>query len=590
MDVFHPDPAGAYYLDVWAAGPNDVFVSAAAGKVLRYKDSNWSQYQTGTALPLLGIWGSSADNVFAVGEGGEIQHFDGSSWSPMYSGVLHSLQSVWGSGPDTVYAVGDRKTMLQYDGAAWADFGLESIWTDNVTFYDVSGSPDGGLWAVGTDWSSGDGAWLRRRPVGTEYWNFIGVPLSCVWGPSADTTLIGAQNGDVYHFTASGFIRRTVSAGNEIQALWGSSQEDVWAGHNEYAGQITGLLHRWDGSNWSDVPDVALDTGVKAMDGVAADEVYAIGYGALLTRWDGTQWEMLNNERITAEDLTAIWGSSADNFWTFAQGGQVFHYDGSGWSDTTVAGVADRMVDAWGSGPNDVYAVGGSGTVLHFDGNSWSVVDHGLTTAYLLSIWGTASDDIWIGGLAGQMISAGGRWGVFDTWPGEYGPAQALWGSAPNDYYAVVYNGVMHYDGSTWSVAPFGGRQVVDVHGVSGTEVYFLVMGSGVGPRAASEQPAPRKVGRTPVGSTLMRYDGANLVEVATDIPADLSEVFALGSDNVFMAGFQYNQPAIAHYNGTGVSVKTADVGSGCYSLWATGSNTAFATGTLGAVFRATAR
>ena len=199
--------------------------------------------------------------------------------------------------------------------------------------------------------------------------------------------------------------------------------------------------------------------------------------------------------------------------------------------------------DAWGSAPNDVYGVGGGGVIVHFDGNAWSVVNHGLTTAWLESIWGTAGNDIWVGGPQGQMLrfDSGVTWELLDTWPSSYGPARSLWGSGPNDYYAVVYNGVMHHEGADWSVVPLGGHRVVSVHGVSDTEVYFLATGGHV-ESAAAKQTDLKKVGRTPTGNSLLRYDGTNLVEVARDIPAELSRVYALGSNSVFMSGDQYGQ------------------------------------------------
>jgi hypothetical protein len=595
MEVIHPDPAPALYQGVWAAGPNDVFVSATGGVVLRYKDSRWMRYNTGTAQGLRGIWGSSADNVIAVGEQGEIVQFDGSSWSPMYSGVLHGLSAVWGAGPDTVYAVGDYGTFLKYIAGenSWSRAAPAPLPDESSTyFHDVWGNSANDVWIAGETWAGSlpgivwhyQGTFMMGR--------YLRSPMTSIWAASPDTVMAGDRDGYIWHHNGVDWVDRPASVGYEIRSIWGAAPNDVWAGNVVYSDLSTGQLTRFDGNVWSEFSGVNLEYGAAGISGVDANEVYAIGRGAMLAGWDGSEWETLNDERITAEELLAIWGISSNDFWTFGAHGQIYHCDGAGWSDTTVAGVSERINDAWGSGPGDVYAVGSMGTLLHFDGNSWSEVNHGLDPASLESIWGTASDDIWVGGHLGQLMYHGNLagWELRDTWPPEYGPARSLWGSAPDDYYAVVYNGVMHYNGSMWSVVPLRGQVVTAVHGASDTEVYFLVGGGGLGPATSSKESGPKKAGRIPTGSALLRYDGTNLVELARDIPAELSRIYALGSNNVFMSGYRYGRPAIAHYNGAGVSVNTADMQSGCYDLWCTGSNTAYATGTLGAVFHATAR
>ena len=168
LELMHPQPAPSYYTDVWAAGPNDVFVSASQGMVLRWRDTGWTRYNTGNPTLLRAIWGTSASDVFAVGELGEIVHFDGSIWSTQPTGTFSTLNGVHGLSPDTVYAVGESGTMLGFDGTSWnpVDYGLAP---DNLSLHDVWVSGSDFIMAVGgnLDAAANDTVDLHRSHPGT---------------------------------------------------------------------------------------------------------------------------------------------------------------------------------------------------------------------------------------------------------------------------------------------------------------------------------------------------------------------------------------------------------------------------------------
>jgi hypothetical protein len=166
LELMHPQPTPGYYTDVWAAGPNDVFVSASEGMVLRWRDSEWTRYNTGNPAVFNAIWGTSASDVFAVGGLGEIVHFDGSSWSTQPTGTFNMLHGVHGLSPDTVYAVGENGTILSFDGTSWNPVNL-GFPPDNLSLRDIWVSGPDFITAIGGDWSMAEpDSWNEGRLAG----------------------------------------------------------------------------------------------------------------------------------------------------------------------------------------------------------------------------------------------------------------------------------------------------------------------------------------------------------------------------------------------------------------------------------------
>lgn len=595
LELMHPRPAPGYYTDAWAAGPNDVFVSANEGLVLRWRDSGWTRYNTGNPMLLRAIWGTSASNVFAVGELGEIVHFDGSSWSTQPTGTFNTLNGVHGLSPDTVYAVGEYGTMLEYDGATWnpVDYGLPP---ENLSLRDVWVSGPDFITAAGADWSQANtGVLLIYNNSPWVKFNLPMPNLTSIHGWPSDSLALGGGNGQFAWFSNRNMVSHNTAdiVGDEIRSIWGTSPTDLWVGGYEYDDvnfRNAGVLKHYNGAQWTDAPGgMPFDYPVSGLGGAGADEVYMCGEGNTLARFDGVSWSRLNDEWATGEHLSAIWGTPSGELWAFGNQHTTIQYDGTGWFQPKMP-PHDGIRAAWGFA-DSIYAVGHNGVILLYDGTFWEIVPHGLTTNTLESIWGTGPNDIWVGAGSGEMLHFdGARWELVSVWPPSYGPARSLWGSAPDDWYAVHYNGALHYDGTSWSKVELDGLGVSWVHGLSATEVFFL-SSSGGGPAAADKDEGAAKVGRTPARSNLLRYNGSDYTLVARDIGAYMLKVWALGSDNIFMLGYSTGSvPLVAHYNGSGVSMTEFDVNSYSEGFFCTGPGTAYTAGSGATVMRATAR
>lgn len=126
--------------DVWAVG-GDAFDRDTPGIVIHYDGNAWQPSQLPTIdrefSAIFKIFGLAPDDVHAVGAAGVILRFDGSEWTQMGSGTGNDMISLWGAEPDDLVAVGGRgnSTISRYDGSAWTTeegtlAGLNGVWVD----------------------------------------------------------------------------------------------------------------------------------------------------------------------------------------------------------------------------------------------------------------------------------------------------------------------------------------------------------------------------------------------------------------------------------------------------------------------------
>jgi hypothetical protein len=583
VQIIHPQPGPDRYQDIYAAGPNDVFVCASSGAVFRWRGSDWTRYDTGSPYSVRAIWGTSASDVFVVGEQGTIVHFNGSSWNIMPTNILYDLSAVWGTAPYNVYAAGYNGIVLHYDGSQWNEVST-GLAKDNC--YLTS------LWAIGDNVIVGGYGYV---PMYTGIvWRYDGstwtetlVPESveALWGFAPDSVFAGGRGGFFWGFDGSAWSAQP-SPNCDIQAIWGAAANNLWAAGPHWNGtDWVGGAFNFDGSSWTQSP-ASFDYYIEALGGVSENEVYLAGDGEQLARYDGSSWSDLNTYFVTSRSLNAVWGTSTSDVWMLGDEGTILHYDGNALTDHS--GITDKPIfDAWGAGPNDIYAVGAGGLILKYDGISWTEQAHGLPLDYLHAVWGTSANDVWVG-------SDGGLFARFDgsSWT-EYSISHItnrtitdLWASSLTDYFAVVGNRALHFDGTSWSVLPFDGEYINAVHGLSANLVYFT-SGIGRGPIFGKSGP-PQQLEAPSGGNYLIIYDGVGYAKVEITFAGQLSLVWAMGANNVFLLGRGSAPTSVLHYNGHAFAQEEIASPYWVDGIWGTGAGTLFAVGDRGLVIRGT--
>ncbi len=271
------------------------------------------------------VWGSGPDNVYAAGSYGALLRYDGTTWTRVDCGVDASLDGIWGAGANDVFVVGTGATIIHYDGATWTRMD--------------TGEPET-------------------------------VLFQAVWGNAPnDVNVVGAY-GKVLHYDGStwsvlGSLPETFYGLD----VWSSSPNDV------FVVDLSGGVHHYDGSTWSQVSLPAKtdeDINIRAVYGTAANDVFVAGASdqgwyekAVVFHYDGTSWKLLEDFTYSAGGFTDVWASGPDNVFAVGTNSQIYHYDGSEWSET-VSDTNKTFGALWGSNPSDVFFVGPDDQVLHY--------------------------------------------------------------------------------------------------------------------------------------------------------------------------------------------------------------------------------
>jgi hypothetical protein len=592
--VLSPDPMPSFYGGMYAAGSQDLFIAGAGGVVLRRQGTDWIQYDTGVIADLRDIWGTSASNVYAVGYNGTILHWNGLSWRTMDSGSFAHLEAIHGTSSTNVWAVAYDQTVLHYDGSSWTQVRV-GIPQPNRSYYDVWCAPTGEVFIASGWYDAGRrGGVLRFDGVASwTEWGLFVDHVRSVWGTAADNFWCGDAAGNINFYDGSLWTGQHAMR-EGVNSIHGAAANDVWAVCAVYGGPVaTGEMVHFDGTTWSPAGPTAVSPAYQEVVAVSASEVYARASESMFLGWDGSSWTTLNDTWITSLFFMTLWGSTANDMWLHDSGNTAWNTDGTSFTHH-YRGTDEQMTAMWGTAADNIYAVGGNGTIVHYDGARWSEIRHGLGSPELYDIWGTSNNDIWVGTSSDGLMwhFDGSAWSEVSAWNGIYRNGKSLWGSAPDDWYAVLNNrgfnngGVMHFDGARWSPVSLGGFYVKAVHGVSSSEIYFLTGEYDIFMNAPGQD---KSSAQAPPGNTaLIRYNPTDGTVTAEYLNARMDALWALGSDNVFFAGGRGLRMVAGHYDGSQVVMHDIDANSWVTDMWGTGSNTVFISSGPGALIRVT--
>ena len=103
------------------------------------------------------IWGSSPEDIWGVGPGGALNttiwHYDGKQWKTDGISRRISPYSVYGFAKNDVWIAGANGRIWHYDGNDWTQNYRHTInGFTGLTFYDLYGTSNHDLYAVGTVW------------------------------------------------------------------------------------------------------------------------------------------------------------------------------------------------------------------------------------------------------------------------------------------------------------------------------------------------------------------------------------------------------------------------------------------------------
>ena len=315
----------------------------------------------------------SANDVWAVGtQPNQSQylpaplalHWDGSQWlvvatpsRPVPAAMLNSIVAL---APNDAWAVGYTDAMdcglcahsliEHWGGTQWSIVPSPNPGWSNL-LSSISASSPTDIWAVGYQWLD---------------WS--------TWAPL------------VLHYDGSTWTGLDLSATpfGQLESVFARSASDAWAvgvvGTSGGPGGIQPLAFHWNGASWSraEFPtEPGGYTALRAVSGVAANDVWAVGVFKYTNQW--------GHEESLA---------------------RAFHWDGAAWSPVLpgVFGRDSRMYDVHAISADNAWAVGGEPVLdsdiafryvtVHWDGATWSRTDN-PNQGVLYAVTATPSSDAW---------------------------------------------------------------------------------------------------------------------------------------------------------------------------------------------------
>lgn len=303
-------------------------------------------YPVGRTAALNAIWGSGPDDVWFVGNRGTILHGDGSTLEAVPTDSNAVVFSVWGTGRNDVWFVDGRSALHStgfVSGATSLERVLGASWNEKYASI-------GRLWAGHTE--AAGTTWLGGEP--TSRFTTTSGNTGSFWRLDPD-----GDGGTFWNKMSA--CSTTTRCTPQVRAFWGDGT-GMWAvGMN---GQAFVLDDR-DAGHW-DFRNPQTEADLEAIWGSSADDIWAVGALGVIRHTSGdSAWSVVPSP--TSADLHAIWGSSANDVWAVGDGGTVLHYDGTEWVPATIGlgpgDSPDRLNAVWGSGPDDVW-IAGNGLLL----------------------------------------------------------------------------------------------------------------------------------------------------------------------------------------------------------------------------------
>lgn len=472
--------------------------------------------------------------------------------------------------------------------------------SSDFTLNGVAAASTGEVWAVGSTRTGTHEQALIERWDGTG-WSVVptGVngSLNAVSAAASnDVWAVGSTNSGynplAMHWNGAQWNAVYVYGSGPLKSVAAISPTDAWAVGYDSGG--TTLVERWDGVQWSIVPEAQVPGYLNGVAVVSASDVWAVGWGnggTLIEHWNGTQWSVLSSpDRGTLQSIAAV---SAGDIWAVGSfvpvSGytQTFikHWDGTQWST-----VSSPNPGAYGNflssiaavSASDVWAVGYKNAtvaqetlIARWDGIQWSEVPSpnppNTGNSFLQAMAKVSAGDLWavgyyyLTGANGAEVLGhwnGAQWSLV-TGPGA-GPgdnyiagvsalsASDIW--AVGYYYAGSGYGtqalIEHWNGTQWSIVPPATGRSAKLYGVaavSASDVWAVGEDIGMG------------------GTIVEHWNGTQWSIVPSPNPPGgqyirLTGVAAIASNDVWAVGYYYYnyvayQVLIEHWNGTAWSI-----------------------------------
>jgi len=506
-------PVSSHLNAIWGTALDNIWVVGDSGTLLHFNGTAWSVVVTSLSVPLNAIWGAAADDIWVGGAFGKLMHFDGTDWTVFDSGTTRNITSIVGASTAEIWAGCSFGELLTYDGTVWSMEKITINGTDsNSHLNDIWYAPDTGtLYATGFTFYL-----LERQPSGDFTSSPVAgvTPLYRIWGRSSTDFYVTDFGGTVHHWNGTGYFSSTVSSGTSLPGIFGLPTGETYA-----VGLQGGLFHSGASSRSWEIDQKGSGWDIKAAWGTSGDNLELIAEGGNAYHYDGSGFFNYNNNVNTS--LSGMWGDGAGAVYTVGWGG-VVGLSGTSWS-TVWTGSGGAYYGIGGLHSDLVIAVGANGTVEARGPSGWQSLAP-MGTAALRGVWVADEDHSYVVGDGGTVHNLGtmdwagggdkiGRtsWDSDDT--GVTANLVGIWGASATDMFIISNDGdILHFDGTTFtSSLDLASGQFTAIWGSSVDNVW-AVGGFGL----------------------IYHYDGAVWEKVETGMILNINGVYGFGTDEVY--------------------------------------------------------
>ena len=434
--------------------------------------------------------------------------------------------------------------------------------------------------------------WSATRLNGILYDDLVSVVAFNAFSAFAINSVNGgASGGDIYRFDGTNWV---VSASGALFGTQFLSVQGI-ANDNLFAVGTNGVIVRWNGTAWTAQTSGTART-LRSVWMENATTAYAVGDNGTALRWNGTAWSPLSTASTT--QLNGVWGSG-QRVIMVGNSGEVLRFNGTAVSRETVP-IADDLNAVAGVPGGLITVVGDFGGILRYDGAAWTLVNSNGVLDDFSSVSGTDANGgrMYIGGTNGvyqldgtTLTSAAASYpvSVLDV---HVDPSASVW--------AVGQRGsIQRLAGATWSTLNFA-PDLLDVWTTSSTNAWavgeygFVYRWNGV---AWARQSTPSLATLYTVwgastndafaggdNGTMLRWNGSTWNAMSFPSTARVFALWGSSASNVFAVT---DVGEILRFNGTAWALQsTAPGGATLLSVYGVSANEVYATGTGGLVLR----
>ncbi|MEQ1750706.1 MAG: choice-of-anchor D domain-containing protein, partial [Prosthecobacter sp.] len=279
--------------------------------------------------------------------------YDVSNIQLLYVAANDSTGSIWGTP-----VVADRLNASIYNGVPgiWqllesgSQQRLNAIWTSDGNQF----------WTVGNSGTIRRGAGPSSSISWTPQVSGTTAHLRAIWGTGNSDVWVVGDGGTILRWNGVSWSTQASGTIADLRSIWGTNSSNVYV-------VASNSLRRWNGSSWLTETLPSLPGSWRAIHGVDATHIWAVGDAPSIVFWNGSTWQ--SQTFFSPGAFTCVWAADASNVWVLGSSGGGVYWNGSTWTSKSVSATGTPTF-IWGRNATSIHAVTDRGEYVSNNGGS----------------------------------------------------------------------------------------------------------------------------------------------------------------------------------------------------------------------------